>query len=146
MSVPIRRTWRRPPSSGSVNNYRNEFQVTSEHHQLRSKCLGASSLEQHCSMLEDTAIGDSVQRSFSSLDGVPHFLNVNMRVATAMSHFYSLPRTIKAPRGFDLNMLLPEESGPSTNSLVSTDLCCTNVPNLWDLGYFSRGHQSGCFY
>lgn len=91
----------------------------------RASCSNYSealSSSQSCSTLDYTTTGDHVQRSFnsvlSSLDDMPHYLNVNLRVATAMSQFYSLLRKLKPCRGFDLNASACDETYPSQSALL----------------------------
>lgn len=64
-----------------------------------------------------------------------HHLNVNLRVATAMSQFYSLLRKLKPLRGFDLNSFAPDENYPSQSSAIYVVTDCENLPSPWDLGY-----------
>jgi hypothetical protein len=139
MSSPIRHTGK--ANSDTTHGQCSISKPGNMKHMLStgSNTSEASTSTQGWPTLDHTFIGDHVQRSFnsarSSLDDTPHNLNVNLRVATAMSQFYSLLRRFKPARGFDLNTCVPHEDTSLQSPTLILHSASGVLPNPWHLGY-----------
>ncbi|CAD6232326.1 unnamed protein product [Miscanthus lutarioriparius] len=138
ISVPIskkRKHLDSPVSSAEVNNPR----ANPDSHAEPSNSHDASSSKQVHRSLHHRIIGDNVQRSFkaamSSLDDMPHQLNVNLRVGTVMSQFYSLVRRLKLPADIDLNAIAFDDSNASHGTKQFGTSTFSSPPSPWALGY-----------
>jgi len=138
ISVPIskkRKHLDSPVSSAEVNNPR----ANPDSHAEPSNSHDASSSKQVHRSLHHRIIGDNVQRSFkaamSSLDDMPHQLNVNLRVGTVMSQFYSLVRRLKLPTDIDLNAIDFDDSNASHGTKQFGTSTFSSPPSPWALGY-----------